>query len=292
LQQIISDFLNYLKEEKNLSLFTVKGYISDIKDFFKFLQKKKRKIEEIDYSLLREYLRLLMGEGKKSSTVARKVSSLRCFFDFLKKRKLLEDFSVSVLRCPKIRRKIPSFLTEKEMEEVLDGVRGEGFFFWRDKAMLELAYATGMRVSELVGLEVNDIDFYAEIVKVKGKRGKERLVPVGKYALSAIKEYLRWRREKVSPDEKALFVNRFGEKISDRSVRKRLKMYIDRVGIEKNVTPHTLRHSFATHLLNRGADLRVVQELLGHERLSTTQVYTHITPSRLKKVYLRSHPRA
>ena len=178
------------------------------------------------------------------------------------------------------------------MQRLLDEIRGDGFSFQRDKAMLELLYATGIRIAELVGLDMNDIDFNAELIKVKGKRNKERMVPVGKYAIDALKEYLKWREKKISGEVKALFVNKFGERISDRSARERLKIYIRKVGIDKNITPHTLRHSFATHLINRGADLRAVQELLGHERLSTTQIYTHITPSHLKEVYTRAHPRA
>ena len=158
--------------------------------------------------------------------------------------------------------------------------------------MLEVLYATGIRVAELVGLDLDDVDFIDELVKAKGKRNKERLIPMGKYALNALKDYLPWREDKIVYSVRALFINKFGKRISDRATRERLKMCVERVGIDKNVTPHTLRHCFATHLVNRGADLRTVQELLGHERLSTTQIYTHITPWHLKKVYLKSHPRA
>ncbi|MCD6574342.1 tyrosine recombinase XerC [Candidatus Aerophobetes bacterium] len=292
MKQIVYDFSNYLRQEKGLSLLTVRGYTSDIEDFIKFLEKRKREIKEIDYPVVREYLRTLMGKNRRSSTIARKTSSLRGFFRFLNSRNLLKNFPVLALRCPKLRRKIPSFLSEEEVQRLLDEIRGDGFSFQRDKAMLELLYATGIRIAELVGLDIDDIDFNAELVKVKGKRNKERMVPVGKYAIDALKEYLKWREKKISGEIKALFVNKFGERISDRSARERLKIYIRKVGIDKNITPHTLRHSFATHLINRGADLRAVQELLGHERLSTTQIYTHITPSRLKEVYTRAHPRA
>lgn len=290
--QIIFDFLNYLKEEKNLSLSTVKGYTSDIKDFLKFLKQKGKEIPEIDYPLVREYLGVLMGKGKEHTTLARKTSSLRCFFQFLRTKKKLDNFPTQALRGPKIKRRIPSFLDEEEMEKLLVNMQGRGFFFHRDKTAVELLYATGMRIQELAGLDIEDIDFGAELVRVKGKRDKERLIPVGKYALDALKEYLQWREKKVCSGVEALFVNKFGRRISGRAVRERLGMYIERVGIDKHVSPHTLRHCFATHLINRGADLRAVQELLGHERLSTTQVYTHITPSHLKEVYLQSHPRA
>jgi len=290
--QILSDFLDYLKQERNLSFPTVRGYVSDIRNFMKFLTRKKRKVSEIDYQLVREYLRLLMDEGKKNSTLARKASSLRCFFRFLTSRNLLKNFPVLALRSPKVKRKIPSFLDEEEVKKLLDEMEGDGFSFYRDKAMLELLYATGMRIAELVGLNMDDIDFSAELLRVKGKRDKERLIPVGRYALDALKKYLQWREKKLAIQDQALFLNKFGERISDRSARERLNLYIEKMGIDKNVTPHTLRHSFATHLINRGADLRAVQELLGHERLSTTQIYTHITPSHLKKVYTESHPRA
>jgi len=290
--QIVFDFLTYLMEEKSLSPQTVKGYTSDVKDFLKFLKKKKKKISDINYPLVREYLRVLMDKGKKHTTLARKTSSLRSFFYFLHVRGNLNTFPIQALRSPKVKRKIPSFLDEEEMEKFLASMQGDGFLFYRDKAIVELLYATGMRVAELISLNVEDIDFDAELVKVKGKRDKERLIPIGRFALCALKEYLVWREKKASFGVKALFVNRFGERISDRAVRQRLKGYIDKVGIDKEVSPHTLRHCFATHLINRGADLRAVQELLGHERLSTTQIYTHITPSYLKEVYTRSHPRA
>jgi len=170
--QILSDFLDYLKQERNLSFPTVRGYVSDIRNFMKFLTRKKRKVSEIDYQLVREYLRLLMDEGKKNSTLARKASSLRCFFRFLTSRNLLKNFPVLALRSPKVKRKIPSFLDEEEVKKLLDEMEGDGFSFYRDKAMLELLYATGMRIAELVGLNMDDIDFSAELLRVKGKREK------------------------------------------------------------------------------------------------------------------------
>ena len=290
--EILPDFLDYLKRERGLSPLTVKGYTSDVEDFLKFLSRGKKNISEVDYRLVREYLRLLMDKGREHSTLARRTSSLRCFFQFLRAQGALKNFPVLSLRGPKVKRKIPLYLDEEEVEKLLETMQGDGFSFCRDKAMLEVLYATGMRVAELVSLDGGDVDFDAELVKAKGKRGKERLIPIGTYALDALKAYLPWRDRKTSGDEKALFVNKFGKRISDRATRGRLRIYVERVAIDKNVTPHTLRHCFATHLINRGADLRSVQELLGHERLSTTQIYTHITPSHLKEVYMRSHPRA
>ncbi len=290
--KILSDFLNFLQQEKGLSFYTIKGYSSDAKDFLKYLEKKGKEVKEINYSIVREYLATLIQKNKKHSTLARKISSLRCFFRFLCSREILKNFPVSGLKGPKIRRKIPEILDEKEIEELLEGMRGEGFSFQRDKAALELLYATGIRIAEMVGLNIEDVDFDAEIIRVKGKRGKERLVPIGSYAIEALKNYLNLREKVCKRETKALFLNRFGERISDRAMRERLRIYLEKVGISKHITPHTLRHSFATHLLNRGADLRSVQELLGHERLATTQVYTHVTPKRLKEVYEKSHPRA
>lgn len=290
--QYLTDFSIYLEQEKNLSSPTVRGYTSDIEDFLNFLKEKKKGVEHISYPLIREYIGSLMEKGKKYSTLARKISSLRCFLHFLCNRGILPDFPISALRSPRLKRKIPSFLDEEEVAALLDQIEEEGFYFSRDKAAFELLYATGMRIAELVSLNVDSIDFNEEIVKVRGKGGKERLIPIGRYAQIALKEYLRYRKEKVAPGERAIFLNKFGKRISDRYMRERLNIYLEKVGITKHITPHTLRHSFATHLLNRGADLRSVQELLGHERLSTTQIYTHITPSHLKRVYEKSHPRA
>ncbi len=291
--EILFDFSHHLRREKNLSFHTIKGYTADIRDFLHFLSRRSKKLDQIDYSVIREYLSLMIKKKLSQTTVARKVSSLRCFLRFLLTRGILYNFPVSALRSPRIQRKIPDYLEEEEVEKLLNHVpQDENFLVKRDKAILELLYATGMRIAEIVGLNLNDVDLGEAVVKVKGKRQKERLVPVGSYAVTALREYLIHRQEKACQGEGALFLNRFGRRMSDRALRKRLKLYIDRAKILKDVTPHTLRHSFATHLLNRGADLRSVQELLGHERLSTTQVYTHITPRRLREVYHKSHPRA
>lgn len=293
--QIIIDFSIYVSQEKNLSHSTSKGYGADIKDFAHFLEKEEIKIKDIDYPSVRKYLKSLFDRRNKDSTVARKTASLRCFFRFLNEKNLLKGFPYQALRSPKIKQRIPSFLEEAEVKKLLDEMQGKGFSFQRDKAIVELLYATGIRIAELIHLNVGDVDFDAELARVTGKGNKERLVPVGDYALRALKEYLRGRAAKLSnldSDAKALFINKYGKRITDRAVRERLGMYIEKVGIEKHVTPHTLRHCFATHLINRGADLRSVQELLGHERLATTQIYTHIAPVYLKEVYTRSHPRA
>jgi len=288
----LNSFTIYLEEEKNFSFLTVKSYAADIRDFLKFLKLKKVKVEDADYPKVREYLSFLLDEGLEKSTLARRVASLRCFFHYLQIKGYISSFPLSFLRSPKLKKKIPSFLGENEVEKLLNEMEGEGFSFLRDKAFLELLYGTGMRIAELVSLNIQDIDFGSELIKVRGKRGKERLAPFGGFAAKALNNYLAVREEKFGSLKEAIFLNKFGNRISDRWMRKRLKIYLKQTGILKPATPHTLRHSFATHLLNRGADLRSVQELLGHEKLSTTQIYTHITPKRLKQVYEEAHPRA
>lgn len=290
--KFLSQFTQYLKNEKSLSPQTVKAYLSDIRDFGKYLSSIHKDVEEVDYSLARRYLRKLQEKGRVKSTLARRVAALRCFFHYLYSKGYLASFLLANLRSPKLDKRIPSFLEEDEVKSLLETVEGEDFFRCRDRAILELLYATGMRIAEIVGLNIDDLDLSEEVVRVKGKGGKERMIPLGRYAIEALADYLRKRKEKVKVGEEAVFLNRFGKRLSETAIRRKLKDYLALAEISKRVTPHTMRHSFATHLLNRGADLRVVQELLGHERLSTTQIYTHITPRRLKEVYQKSHPRA
>ena len=285
-------FHRYLEEEKNLSSHTVKSYTSDIKDFLKFLLSQKEDLKEVGYPKVREYLGLLQKKERRKSTLARRVASLRSFFHFLYLKGYLRSFPLSGMRGPKQGRKIPIYLEEEEVQRLLNAAKGEDFVRLRDRAILELLYATGMRAAELVNLEVEDLDFGSETVKVQGKGSKERIIPVGSYAVKALTTYLSMRKEKVKPGVKALFINRFGTRLSDRSLRKKMNQYLELANIQKAAGPHILRHSFATHLLNRGADIRSIQELLGHERLSTTQVYTHLNTRRLKKIYQAAHPRA
>jgi len=289
---LLSEFNRYLRDERNLSSHTLRGYISDIRDFLKFLDSKNENVKKVNHFTVRQYLGLLQSRGCRKSTLARRVSALRSFFHFLFSKGHLVSFPLSGLRSPKLDKLIPSFLEENEVERLLETAQGGTFFRCRDKAILEVLYATGMRVSEMVNLNVDDVDLLEEVVKVKGKGNKERMIPLGSYAIRALRDYLGKRRERAKPEEKGIFLNRFGRRLSDTGIRKRLIKYLRLTEISKRVTPHTLRHSFATHLLNRGADLRSLQELLGHERLSTTQVYTHITPRKLKEVYEKAHPRA
>jgi len=288
----LDQFTQYLRNEKNLSPHTVKAYLSDVKDFRRFLNSEGVKVKGVDYSLVRRYLGILQEKGRQKSTLARRVASLRCFFHYLYAKGYVASFLLSNLRSPKLAKRIPSFLEEDEVRSLLETAEGENFFRCRDRAILELLYATGMRIDELVSLNLEDVDILEEVVRVRGKGGKERMIPLGRYAIEALSDNLKRRQEKAKVGEKAIFLNRFGKRLSDTAIRRRLKDYLALAGISKQASPHTMRHSFATHLLNRGADLRSVQELLGHERLSTTQIYTHITPRRLKEVYQKAHPRA
>jgi len=249
-------------------------------------------LREVGYPTVRGYLGSLQKKERRKSTLARRVASLRSFFYFLYLKGHLESFPLSGMRGPKRGRKIPVYLEEEEVQRLLNAAEGEDFIHLRDRAILELLYATGMRAAELVNLEVENIDFGSETVKVLGKGSKERIIPVGSYAVKALTTYLPMRKDKVKPGVNAIFVNRFGGKLSDRSLRKKMNQYLELANIQKAAGPHILRHSFATHLLNRGADIRSIQELLGHERLSTTQIYTHLNTRRLKEIYQTTHPRA
>lgn len=288
----LNRFQQYLTQERNLSYQTVKSYSSDIKDFLNFLSSRKKELEEVGYPTVREYLSSLQKRSLQKSTLARRVSVLKNFFHYLYLKGYLSSFILSGLRGPKLEKKIPSFLEEEEVESLLNSVKGNNFFHYRDKAALELLYATGMRIAELADLNIDNIDFAVETVKVRGKGNKERIIPLGNYALKALTAYRELRREKAKPGVKALFLNKSGQRLSDRFMRKKINRYLDLADIHKVSGPHSLRHSFATHLLNRGADIRSVQELLGHERLSTTQIYTHLSIKRLKEVYDKAHPRA
>jgi tyrosine recombinase XerC len=285
MQRYIEKFLRYLEIEKNSSKYTLLNYHIDLKDFAKFLGDYP--IEKVDYLFLRKFLVELKAKNLNKRTVSRKLSCLRTFFKFLNREGYLKSNPILLLSSPKQDKHLPIFLTEDEVDKLIkapsDDIRG-----LRDKAILEMLYSTGMRVGELVSLGVDDIDFISGCIKVLGKGKKERLVPIGDMALSAIRDYLDKRQEK----GKILFLNKNRTKLTDRSIRRMINKYIKKVSLKDHVSPHTLRHSFATHLLNRGADLRSVQELLGHANLSTTQIYTHLTTERLKSIYEKAHPRA
>jgi tyrosine recombinase XerC len=289
IERYLEKFTRYLEIEKNYSRHTLLNYQLDLGDFDKFLGETP--IEKIDYLFLRKYLAALKEKNLSTRTVLRHLSTLRSFFRFLTREGYLKANPMLAISSPKPDKHLPQFLTEEEVIRLINATfagKKPHERSLRDRAILETFYSTGMRISELVNLSVNDIDFIGGIVKVLGKGKKERIVPIGEAALSAIRNYHSKRKKQAE----AVFLNKNGRRISDRGVRDIVDKYIRLASIKEGVSPHTLRHSFATHLLNRGADLRSVQELLGHANLSTTQIYTHLTTDRLKSVYDKAHPRA
>ena len=286
----VARFLEYLQAEKNASEHTVKNYSIDLRDFFRFM--KDVRIENLDYLEIRRYLAHLSERGLTKSSISRKLACLRSFFKFSVRENLLPENPASSIATPKKERKLPLFLEEREVVNLLEAPSHDSRSEKRDKAILELLYSSGIRVSELVGLNIEDVDFFGEVLRVRGKGRKERLVPAGSKALSAIRDYLTARGEEQATGRGPLFLNKGKTRLTDRSVRRLVIKYARRIALNKNISPHVLRHTFATHLLDRGADLRSVQELLGHENLSTTQIYTHVTTKRLKEAYDNAHPRA
>jgi tyrosine recombinase XerC len=286
MDRLIERFVRYLEIEKNYSSHTVLNYRLDLDDFIKFLGESP--IETVDYLLLRKYLAILKEKKLGSRSMSRHLSALRSFFKFLTREGFLKTNPILSVSSPKLDKHLPQFLTEEEVFRLIESSQPKDEMGMRDRAILETFYSTGMRISELVGLSQEDLDFIGGIVKLKGKGKKERIAPIGEKAISSLREYLEKRKKQTS----AVFLNKRGTRITDRGVRNIVGKYLKASGMKKGVSPHTLRHSFATHLLNRGADLRTVQELLGHANLSTTQIYTHLTTEKLKSVYDKSHPRA
>lgn len=297
MEDYIHQFMAYLEIERNYSSNTVSSYRTDLLDFKNFLADVNDSlppIREIDRLAIRSYLANLQERQLARSSVLRKLSSIRSFFKYLCQRGHLDVDPTATLATPKAQRKLPEFLENSEVEALLEAPDAGTIVGLRDRAILELLYSTGMRVGELLGLDLTDLDRQIALVKVRGKGKKERLLPVGSVAISALNSYLARRHELGGgKSTQAIFLSRRGARIPDRkSILRWIKKYAQAAGIQKNITPHTLRHTFATHMLNAGADLRSVQELLGHVSLSTTQIYTHVTTERLKLVYEKAHPRA
>jgi len=286
MERYVEKFVRYLEIEKNYSRHTIINYSLDLEDFKKFLGGLA--IEALDYLTLRKYLAVLKGKNLNARTIARHLSVLRSFFKFLTREGYLKNNPTLSISTPKQEKRLPLFLTEEEITRLIESALPKDEKGSRDKAILETFYSTGIRISELVGLDIADVDFIGGIVKVMGKGKKERIVPIGEKAIAAIRDYLDKRKKQAD----TLFLNKSGQRITTKGVRDIVKKYIRLASIKQGVSPHTLRHSFATHLLNRGADLRSVQELLGHANLSTTQIYTHLTTERLRDVYDKAHPRA
>lgn len=285
-------FLTFLTAEKNASSHTLKNYRIDLREFFKFLGKKG--VEETSHLDIRGYLATLKSHAYSRSTIARKLACLRSFYKFLTRENVLKANPAAGVSTPKREKKLPLFLDTDEVTHLLEAPSKKNWEERRDRAILETLYSSGLRVSELVGLNHDDMDLFGGLVRVRGKGKKERIVPVGQEAMRAIKDYLDERPPKEGDPgfKRPLYLNRSGGRLSDRSIRRMILKYARRIALKKDISPHTLRHSFATHMLDRGADLRSVQELLGHQNLATTQIYTHVTTRRLKEAYDSAHPRA
>lgn len=298
LNEWIERFAAWLKVEKGYSVNTVQSYRRDLEEFAGFAGQDMT-VTSVDARLVRAFVYSLRGKNKGSS-VARKLSALRTFFRFLLREQCIVNDPVSAISMPRQEKHIPVFLTVDEVFTLMEMPGNEDTFADRDRAVLEMLYSTGMRVAELAGLNMDRLDFETGMVRVTGKGNRERLVPVGNPALAALDRYLPMREKLIrariargdSPETKAVFLNGRGTRLTSRSIERQVRMYAQRAGIAARVTPHSLRHSFATHLLEMGADLRSVQELLGHVSLSTTQRYTHLNLDHLTDVYDRAHPMA
>lgn len=305
MQTYIDDFMQHLKYERNLSTHTLRNYESDLGQFYDHVappgEKGRRRqvdLKAIDNLTIRDFMATLYERNKKRSSIHRKVAALRTFFRFLCREGVLEVNPAQLVASPRVERKLPNHLTIQEMIRFIETPDVETVLGKRDRSMLELLYASGVRVSELVGLNLVDIDFPNQTLRVKGKGRKERIVPFGEHARQAIEAYLSVRGELLveaqagDVDALAVFINYQGTRITTRSVGRMVDKYVRMCSDLHHISPHSLRHSFATHLLDAGADLRTIQELLGHARLSSTQVYTHVSMDKLIEVYDKAHPKA
>ena len=301
MQELFNKYISYLELERNVSAYTIRNYTTDlygskkIKGFFTFLKEKEvSSLGEVDRTVLRGYLSYLVGQGIVKASIARKLSAILSFYRYLLREGILKTSPIERASSPKLDKRLPSFLTAEEINRLLNTPDLSTPQGQRDRALLELLYASGLRISELVRLDLGRVNLDTRELRVWGKGSKERVGLIGRPAAEAITNYINEGRDRLKGRRKtsALFLNRDGGRLTARSIQLMLEHYAKLAGINKRVHPHTLRHTFATHLLDGGADLRVVQELLGHARLSSTQIYTHVTKSQARKVYLSAHPMA
>lgn len=289
-------FIEYLQIERNYSQYTIEHYQHDIREFFMFMSEQGlNDLGEVDYSDLRIYLTKLFDQKLSRRSVARKISCMRSFYKFLLRERLVEDNPFSLVSIPKLEKRLPDFFYEEELSQLFDACETETPLGKRNKAILELLYATGIRVGECCKIQVKDIDFSLSTVLVHGKGKKERYVPFGSFAHDALEEYIMNGRGDLLKEKNGhnyLFVNFRGGPLTDRGIREILNKLVEKSALTGKIHPHKLRHSFATHMMSNGADMRTVQELLGHAFLSSTQVYTHVTKEHLRNIYMSHHPRA
>ncbi len=291
MKNLIEKFINYLKIEKNYSIHTIKNYEIDLKNLAEFLKNQTKNLQDFDRRLGREYLSGLYANNYKPTTISRKISSIKSFLKFLTSENLLEKNNFLYTRLPKKSKNIPIFLSQDEMFDLLNAPEGDQKFELRDTAILEILYSTGIRVAELISIKIQDIDLFGETIKILGKGRKERIVPIGTNSIKIVKKYIDEIIFKYSLTSKDfLFRNFKGEVLNVRSVSRIISKYIRKLALTKKISPHKIRHTFATHLLNQGCDIRSVQEMLGHANLSTTQIYAHLDINRLKKDYNKAHP--
>ena len=293
--KLILNYKRFLEAEHHASPYTVRNYTHDLRHFLEFLNiENVATLGDVDRHLLRRYIASLQEQGFEKSSVSRKLSALRSFYSYLMQQNFTSSNPLITVSSPKLEKRLPSFLSSDEVTHLLEIPDTSTPQGQRDRAMLELLYASGLRVSEIVSLDLGSVNIEARDIRVWGKGSKERMVLIGKPAASALIMYLREGRRQLLGNSRteALFINRYGKRLSERFLQKAISKYAIEAGLDKRVFPHMVRHSFATHLLDGGADLRVVQELLGHANLSTTQIYTHVTQSQARKVYLAAHPRA
>ncbi len=312
---LVRQFLDFLKLEKHFSDYTVKSYGADLIQFCQFLSGEiggehaqaarsngiaelaiDDKLAKVEPLGVREFLAYLYGQNYTKSTTARKLATLRSFYKYLIRRGLVSINPLSTIRTPKQEKRLPRCLDLEQVQKLLEAPGDADLLSARDRAMLEVLYSSGIRVSELVDLEMSDLDLVEGVLRIRGKGRKDRLTPIGSQAIKALQRYFELRqldhKSQNGSSTQRVFLNKHGESLSTRSVRRKLDKYLMMAGLDPGISPHTLRHSFATHLLNNGADLRSVQELLGHQSLSTTQIYTHLSTTRMKQVYDHAHPRA
>lgn len=289
----IDEFLQHLRSERNASQFTLTSYETDLRQFAQFLHDEK--LDEITKNSVRAFLAILSKGGLKATTVNRKLACLRTFFKYLCAQEVLEFNPAQPLYFLKKEKRLPSFFNYETIAKGIESTQKDSFAGIADRAMIEFFYSTGVRLRELVGVNLSDVDFVNEVVKVTGKGAKQRLVPLGKTLSKVLREYLKARQQLMASlnlSHDAFFLSARGKRVTPQFVQQRIKQILLPVSDQKKAHPHMLRHSFATHLLDEGADLLSVKEMLGHASLSTTQIYTHLTPERLKAIYMQAHPRA